>query len=529
MSDPNVVIFARTNLKVVATTVLLLALSACHLATVRLKPDTTVVTKPDTTAPKKPAAVATGSSATKSLDALRRDIDATLAQPLLAHGSWGVLAKSLKTDETLYALNAGKLMMPASNMKIVTLAAAAETLGWDYRYETHVVAAGSVAGGTLQGDLVVVGSGDPSLVAADGMADRVFADWAERLKQRGIRAISGRVIGDDNGFEKETLGFGWSWDDLADDYAAGVGALQFNENAVRVTVTPGPSAGDSAGISIAPAGSGLTIVSVVTTSAAGVPASISTRRLPGSMTLELRGSIPLGAVPSTLTVSVDNPTRFFVGALRTALIANGIDVRGPAVDIDDVRDAPAATRGTPIVSYQSAPLSALAVRLMKMSQNQYAETFLKTIAAGPGVVPTAPAGRRATQTILERWGVPAAALIQRDGSGLSRYDYVTPEALVTILTHVDRDPRLHGPFEASLPIAGRDGTLSNRMKDTPAEGNARAKTGSMANVRGLSGYVTSADGEPLVFSILANGFDTPADTITKTADAIVVRLAQFRR
>jgi D-alanyl-D-alanine carboxypeptidase/D-alanyl-D-alanine-endopeptidase (penicillin-binding protein 4) len=439
-----------------------------------------------------------------------------------------VLIKSLKTDETLYALNAGKLMMPASNMKIVTLAAAAETLGWDYRYETHVVAAGSVAGGTLQGDLVVVGSGDPSLVAAEGMADRVFADWAERLKQRGIRAISGRVIGDDNGFEKETLGFGWSWDDLPDDYAAGVGALQFNENAVRVTVTPGPSAGDSAGVSIAPAGSGLTIVSAVTTSVAGNPASITTRRLPGSVKLELRGSIPLGAAPSTLTVSVDNPTRFFVGALRIALIANGIDVRGPAVDIDDVRDAPAAARGTPIVSYQSAPLSALAVRLMKVSQNQYAETLLKSMAAGAGV-PTAAAGRSAAQAILERWGVPAATLIQRDGSGLSRYDYVTPEALVTILTHVDRDPRLHGPFEASLPIAGRDGSLSNRMKDTPAEGNARAKTGSMSNVRGLSGYVTSADGEPLVFSILANSFDTPADTITKTADAIVIRLARFRR
>ena len=112
---------------------------------------------------------------------------------------------------------------------------------------------------------------------------------------------------------------------------------------------------------------------------------------------------------------------------------------------------------------------------------------------------------------------------------MSRYDYVTPEALVTILTHVDRDPRLRGPFEASLPIAGRDGTLSNRMKGTPAEGNARAKTGSMSNVRALSGYVTTADGEPLVFSIIANNFETAGDVITKTEDAIVVRLAEFRR
>jgi D-alanyl-D-alanine carboxypeptidase/D-alanyl-D-alanine-endopeptidase (penicillin-binding protein 4) len=120
-------------------------------------------------------------------------------------------------------------------------------------------------------------------------------------------------------------------------------------------------------------------------------------------------------------------------------------------------------------------------------------------------------------------------LIQRDGSGLSRYDYVTADALVTILTHVHNDERLRGPFEASLPVAGRDGTLANRMKGTPAEGNARAKTGSMSNVRALSGYLTTANGEPLVFAILANNFETAADVVNKATDDIVVRLAQFRR
>ena len=499
-------------------TLLLFVTTACHPAAIRLKPDTTA-------------------STASPVAALRRDIDRVLAQPILAHGSWGVLVKSLKTDETLYALNAGKLMMPASNMKIVTLAAAAETLGWDFRYETRVFTAGTIAGNTLQGDLVVVGSGDPSLVAADGMADRVFADWADRLKQRGIRTISGRVIGDDNGFEEDTLGLGWMWDDLPTDDAAGVGALQYNENALRVTVSPGPSPGDSAGVSLSDGSSGLAIVNAVSTSAAGAATSISARRLPGSMTLALRGSIGLGAAPSILVVSVDNPTLFFVNALRTALIANGIDVRGPAVDIDDVPDAPAAedpvapgfSRTTPVISYQSAPLSVLAVRLMKISQNQYAETLLKSVSAGPGIVPTAAGGWSATRAIFENWGVRSDGLIQRDGSGLTRYDFVTPETLVTILTHVARDPRLKGPFETSLPIAGRDGTLSNRMKGTPAEGNARAKTGSMTAVRGLSGYVTSADGEPLVFSILANNYDTPAAIITAATDAIVVRLAQLRR
>ena len=489
---------------------LLVALAATACAT------TTRQTRPAPAAPPAPPALAT----------LARDLDAILAEPALQHGYWGVLVRSLDNDQTLYSVNAHRLMLPASSMKVVTLAAAAEKLGWDFRYDTTLYAAGAVEAGTLQGDLVVVGSGDPSLTVADGMADRVFAEWAGALKQRGIRTIAGRVVGDDNRFEDETLGFGWSWDDLPDDYAAGVGALQFNENAVRVTVAPGPAAGDSAGIAIAPGGSGLTVVNGVTTGAAGGATSVSTRRLPGTTTLELRGAIALGATPSTLDVSVDNPTQFFAAALRGALIANGIDVRGEAADIDGIRNPPRPA-GAPLVAYRSPPLSALAVRLMKISQNQYAETFLKTLADGP--VRSAAAGRTAALAILHGWGVQPSDLIMRDGSGLTRYDFVTPDALVTVLTHAYRDAKLRGPFEASLPIAGRDGTLANRMKGTTAEGNARAKTGSMSNVRALSGYVTSADGDPLVFSIIANNFETTADVVNRATDAIVVRLAQFTR
>jgi D-alanyl-D-alanine carboxypeptidase/D-alanyl-D-alanine-endopeptidase (penicillin-binding protein 4) len=498
------------GLKAGAATVLALSLTGCHVAP-------------------KPAAPVTSRTALTSaavVEALRRDIDAILAQPVLEHSYWGVSVKSLTSDETLYALNARKLLIPASNMKIVTLAAAAETLGWDFTYDTTLLGLGPITAGTLNGDLVVVGSGDPSI--GGGLAERLFADWAGRLANAGIRTIDGRIIGDDNTLDDEALGFGWSWDDLPDDYSAGVSALQFNENAVRVTVGPGPGVGDFAAVDANPSDSGLDIRSVVATGAAGSQTSISTRRLPGRSTLELRGSVAFGAAPSTLSVSVDNPTLFFVKALRTALIAHGIDVRGPAVDIDDLPNPPARSVGVPLISYTSPPLSTLATRLMKGSQNQYAETFLKTLGAAAGM-PTAARGRAEAQAILQRWGVQPGDLIQRDGSGLSRYDYVTPDALVTLLSHIDRDARLRGPFEAALPIAGRDGSLSNRMKGTPAEGNARAKTGSMTSVRGLSGYVTTADGEPVAFSILANNFDVPADTITKTTDAIVVRLAQFSR
>jgi D-alanyl-D-alanine carboxypeptidase/D-alanyl-D-alanine-endopeptidase (penicillin-binding protein 4) len=233
-----------------------------------------------------------------------------------------------------------------------------------------------------------------------------------------------------------------------------------------------------------------------------------------------------------LAVSVDNPTRFFVQALRRALIARGVDVRGPAVVIDDLSVKPDTAQALLINTHRSPPLSTLAVRLMKASQNQYAETLLKTLGAATAEPPrgaSALAGRTTAQTLLEGWGIGRDELIQRDGSGLTRYDYVSAQALVTILSHVYNDEKLRGPFEASLPVAGGDGTLARRMKGTPAEGRARAKTGSMSNVRALSGYVTTAGEEPVVFSILANNFETPPDLIEKATDAIVVALAGFRR
>jgi len=476
--------------------------------------------------------VAPSGPAASGPSSLQRDIDAILADPALGHGFWGIVVRSLGTGETLYALNASKLMMPASNMKIVTLAAAAAVLRWEYTYETQLFAAGTIAGGALRGDLIVVGSGDPSITADN--AGALFDEWADRLKQAGIRSVVGRVIGDDNAFEDEGLGFGWSWDDLQEDYAAPASALQFNENAVRVSIAPGPAAGDSAAIAIVPPGSGLEIVnnavtvsgdSRITVSGAPEP-TLKAHRLPGSMRLEITGPIPAGHAPVSLRVSVDNPTLFFASVLRQALIARGVDVAGPAMDVDDVHDMPARP-ASPIASHRSPPLSTLAMRLMKASQNLYAETFLKTLSQS--TPRTAERGRARAAGILEGFGVAPDSLIQRDGSGLSRYDYVTVDALAAILTHVAHDESLSGPFAASLPIAGRDGSLANRMKGTAAEGNARAKTGSMTSVRGTSGYVTSASGEPLVFAILANNFETPPAAITAAEDAIIVRLATFRR
>jgi len=213
----------------------------------------------------------------RSLDQLQHDIDAILGSPALQRGFWGVLVKPVDRDEIWYAANAGRLMMPASSLKVVTLAAAADKLGWDFRYETKVFVAGTARAGTLHGDLIVAGSGDPSLDDWDGIATRLFAGWADQLKAAGITAIDGRIVGDDNAFEDETIGFGWAWDDLPAGFSAGVGALQFNEGNVQVRLAPGDEVGDRAIATLTPGTSGITLRNLIVTGPPGSAGSVADR------------------------------------------------------------------------------------------------------------------------------------------------------------------------------------------------------------------------------------------------------------
>ena len=501
---------SRTDRRALLAVWFAIVLTACH-ATPRpaVTPDT-----PDLTA--------TGR--------LRRQIDAILAAPALARSTWGILVRSTKNEDVLYSWNPGKLLMPGSTMKVVTLAAAADRLGWDHVYDTRLVAAGTIdsGAGILNGDLVVVGSGDPSIVEADGTAARLFADWTMALKQRGIRTVTGRIVGDDNAFDDETLGPGWAWDDLPGRDATAVSALQFNENVALATVTPGASVGEPAAVAIAPAGSDLVLDDRLTTAPETTPTTITARRPAGSNRLELRGAVSLGSAPIVRAVSVDNPTLFFVSALRGALVDAGIEIRGAAVDVDDLAAAPVSDPRTELSIHYSPPLSQLAVRLMKNSQNLYAETIIKTLGGSSGA-PSFENGRMVAASTVIPWGVDPGGVVQVDGSGLSRYNYVTADGLVTILLHVDRDKVLRGPFESALPVAGVDGTLATRMKGTAAEGNARAKSGTLANVRSLAGYVSTADDESVVFAIIANNFGTMPEVAISAIDEIVATLAQFRR
>jgi D-alanyl-D-alanine carboxypeptidase/D-alanyl-D-alanine-endopeptidase (penicillin-binding protein 4) len=451
--------------------------------------------------------------------------------PIMARGVWGVDIRSLDTGERLYERNAGRLLMPASNLKILTLAAAADVLGWDYRFTTTLETRGTVSGGVLHGDLIVRSNGDPSINTRNGRADAVLHEWANALQAAGITEIDGRIVGDDQAFDDEGFGAGWSWDYLQYGYAAPVGALEFNENVVALEVFPGAAVGNPAIIRL-PAGHGFSVVNRALTGPGGSTDTVDYRRHLDRAVLEVTGSSPIGAATVSRSVAVLNATAFFAQGVKDGLVARGIPVTGGAVDLDDIAAEmlmEVNVERRALATTLSPPLREIATVLMKDSQNLYAETLLKALGAAHGGLGTADGGRLAVRRTLDAWGVPPDAYVMVDGSGLSRYNYLTAGALTAILTHFYKDPRHREAFMATLPIAGKDGTMDKRLKGTRAEGNARAKTGSISNVRSLSGFVRTRDGEMLVFSILANDFVIPSATVTWIADLGVEILSNFTR
>jgi D-alanyl-D-alanine carboxypeptidase/D-alanyl-D-alanine-endopeptidase (penicillin-binding protein 4) len=484
------------------------------------------------TRPLPPSQAARGGKPGAAVRELQTNLRQIFGAPMAYRGVWGVQVRSLDTGEPLFEQDAGKLMMPASNMKILTLAAAAETLGWDFRYTTTLETSGAIDNGVLLGDLIVRGSGDPTISSRGGRAERLLDEWAAALAAAGIRSIDGRIVGNDQAFDDEGLGAGWAWDYLQYGYAAPVGALEYNENVATLTVAPGTEPGDPAVLHLEP-GSGLLVVNRARTGPVGSLATLAYRRHPHQPHLDVAGTVPLGAIPLVLTVAVVNPTVFFATWLKAGLESRGIAVAGPAVDFDDVAAENAGqesfTSPRVLASAASPPLREFAGVLMKLSQNLYAETLLKTVGAARGGLGTVAAGNSVLRELLTAWHVPPDAYIAVDGSGLSRYNYVTADTLTAILERLYRDPRHREAFIATLPIAGRDGTTSKRLRGSRAEGNAVAKTGSISNVRTLSGFVRTRDGEMLVFAILANDFVLPAPTINWIADVAVETMANFTR
>jgi D-alanyl-D-alanine carboxypeptidase/D-alanyl-D-alanine-endopeptidase (penicillin-binding protein 4) len=409
---------------------------------------------------------------TSSRAELRHEIDSLTSQPVFRNAQWGVLIVNPRTGDTLYSKNAGKLFMPASNLKIITGAAALTLLGPDYRYRTTFLSDGEVRDSLLDGDLIVIGRGDPTVSdRMRGTATTVMDALADSLRAHRIRQITGSIARVGNAFPDSIYGYGWEWDDLGEYYGAGVDELIFNEGMAPTKLRPPP---DTA-----------------------------------------RDSLYSGPAK--------NPAKAYLDALRDGLARKGIRVDGVVVD----SILPTPFKMDTLFVLFSPPLRDILPALMKPSQNQIAEILLRTIGLERGGLGTADSARKIVGRQLLAWGVQPDGFVIRDGSGLSDQDLLTPETIVRVLDRIQRDTAF-ATFYNSMPIAGVNGTLDTRMKGTPAEGNVRAKTGTLAKAHTLSGYVTTADGERLIFSVLANNTTTPGSVVTGVADRVAAALAAYR-
>ena len=451
---------------------------------------------------------------------------------------WGILVVDPERGDTLYSRNAGKLFLPASNMKVITSSVALAQLGPDYTYRTTLVARASVRDSVLRGNLAVVGRGDPTI------SDHMWGDAmtplraiADSVAARGIRRIAGRLVAAGNAFPGPVLGYGWSWEDLEYSYSAAIDELLFNEGFSEIRVHGGANPGDPARIDTRPARTFPALRTAVTTiapsgcagdSAVSSPCPLSQSRAArpelSAWKDTLRGDVLVtGTVAAgdsvTLEVTHRDPDQAYLAGLTEALRDRGITVdSAPTTAIDT------ATAGDTIIRYASKPLREILPALLKPSQNQIAEMLLRTIGLERGGAGTADSARKVVEQQLTSWGVPPSTYIIRDGSGLSRYDYLAPEALVHVLDAVRKSPNFQLFYDA-LPIAGVDGTIRTRMRGTAAENNVHAKTGSVANARSLSGYVRTSGGRLLIFSLLSNNWSVPAGDVTRVQDAIAARLA----
>lgn len=469
---------------------------------------------------------------------LRRALDGLVADSALAPATVGISIIDLSSGKTLYARQAAKNFMPASNTKLYTTAVALDILGPEFSWNTPLLAVGELADSTLTGHLVVRGSGDPVIGGRfnDGDITALFRSWADSLTATGIRTVDGALIGDDDAFDDLALGLGWSWDDEPWWYSAEIGALSLNDNTVDFTVQPtGP--GGPGKISWEPIETGyITVVNASRTLASDQRLDEGYARERDSNRMTVTTEVPVGYTEKE-SIAIHNPTLYFLHVLREVLLSEGIAVTGGIADIDDLPIKPVMTGARVVATHQSPPLKAVVDVINKDSHNLYAEQVLKTLGVVfPDTTSDAPPGSAAMGWARGRHSLGTArvdtAHIQlTDGSGLSRMNFIAPEMTTRLLTYMWQHPddSTRTAYVRSLPVAGIDGSLKNRMIGTPAAGNVRAKTGTFTGASTLSGYVNSSRGTPLAFSVMVNMYPGSSAAARRLQDAVAETLARYRR
>lgn len=463
-------------------------------------------------------------SSTDPVQALAGDIQSILRDPALARAHLGVVIDSVTTGRRLFELNGSKRFVPASNMKLFTSAAALIALTPEYRYETRLLTGGSLRSGILHGDLLIEGSGDPTISGYFNGGDplHVFRQWTTRLKEIGVREIRGDLIIDNSAFTGQPYPAGWEIGDATNCFSAGRDAFTFNNNCIQLDIAPGRGR------------EGIRLVMEPVTGYVRLHNRLTQQPGPGPdmvgfayttpRTLLITGSIGDQSDTITRYVAVNHPAYFGGFVFKETLAADGIAVKGQiacarncpkTVDIRDVRRNKTFKTAT---VYRSPKLSEIIKVVNKLSNNLYAELVL--FATGKAAGDESP---NAALAALSSAGIDTAGVAMADGSGLSRHNLVTPGAIVDLLKAMAQGPYASS-FIESLPVMSVDGTLGNRLTGSVAEGRIRAKTGSMTHVRSLSGFVTTKNNEILAFSILSNNYDAAVEAVDTVVDRIVLRL-----
>src|SRR5262245_61899829 len=471
---------------------------------------------------------------------LRARIVEIVRQPALEPGFFAVKIVSLDSGQTVYEQNANKFVRPASNMKLYTVATAYDRLTPDFPFVTSVYAREKIEDEKIKGDLIVYGRGDPSIAARFNNGDyfKGINDLADRIVAAGVKRVKGDLVGDESYFNGAPVGSGWEWEDLTWSFGAQVSALTINDNAIDLTVRPGAAVGAPVLIATGPpAASFMTIVNRATTSAKGSREDLRIYRGLGANSLEITGTLPIGDAGFLGGVAIPDPALAFVSMLRDALNKRGVKIDGRVRTVD-YRSGGTLVGAQPapieIASLPSRAFNSIAAQTLKPSQNQYTELILRTLGKTQPPVNNEPGrtrddeelGLEIVKSFLRQACVNDNDVALNDGSGLSRNDLISANTTIQLLTFMSKH-KYFAQFRDALPIAGVDGTLRTRMRGTPAEGNVRAKTGSLSSVASLSGYVTTAAGEHLVFSMMLNNYPDATAVRRDSIDAIAVLLASF--
>ncbi|GAA1684006.1 D-alanyl-D-alanine carboxypeptidase/D-alanyl-D-alanine endopeptidase [Fodinicola feengrottensis] len=451
---------------------------------------------------------------------LKADLDKILSDPRLAKATSDVDVRTA-AGASLYASSAvDSPVRPASNAKLFTTTTALDLLGTSYRFSTTVGSVAPVSGSTLRGDLVLRGTGDPTVSAAD------YDTLAAGIASRGIKTISGKLLADDTYFDSQRWNPHWDDSDKPFAYASEISALTVatdsvdDTGAVQVTISPAAQ-GKPAAIALSSDTGYVKVSNKATTGAAGSANTIAVDRPAGANTVVVTGSIPAGGAAVVKLRTVEDPALYVASIFRAALAKHGVSVTGQTAH------GTAAAGSKVLATKQSAPLSDILTPYLKLSNNGIADILTKTIGKRVSGTGSWAAGTAAIKQHITALGVNTTALSLYDGSGLSDDDRASAHGVADLLVKV-RSKSWFPTFYAALPIAGQPdplvgGTLAARMAGTKAAGNVHAKTGTLTGATSLSGYVTGPDGQVDVFSILLNNYVTP--TPTDLQDRIAVRLA----